>query len=63
MLHGLKGSWLSGLGGKMADDAWNMADEMTSQLPECVSAAGPAGAGLFLISRFRHLARRFWNQT
>ena len=48
----------------MAEGSWNMAGgEITSLLSGSVFEAERTGAGLFLISCFRHLARRFWNQT
>ena len=47
----------------MAEDGWNMAGEMTSLLSGSLFGAWWTGAGLFLISCLRHLARRFWNQT
>ena len=48
----------------MAEGGWNMAGgEMTPLLFGTVIEAERTGAGLFLISCFRHLARRFWNQT
>ena len=48
----------------MAEDDWNMAGgEITSLLFGSVFEAARTGTGLLLISCFRHLARRFWNQT
>ena len=48
----------------MVQGGGNMAGgEITSLLFGSVFEAERTGAGLFLISCFRHLARRFWNQT
>ena len=48
----------------MTEGGWNMAGgEITSLLSGGVFEVERTGAGLFLISCFRHLARRFWNQT
>ena len=55
--HGLKDVCCSG--GKLAGDGWNMAGVTTELLAGRVFDAGRGGAGLFLISCFRHLARRF----
>ena len=55
--HGLKDVCCSG--GKLAGDGWNMADGKAELLTGRVFVAGRGGAGLFLISCFRHLARRF----
>ena len=44
----------------MAEGGWNMAGgEMRSLLSGSVFESVRTGAGLFLISCFRHLARRF----
>ena len=60
-LHGLNDVWFSG--GKIAGDGWNMAGGMMSLFSGLIFVVGWTGAGLFLISCLRHLARRFWNQT
>ena len=57
--QGLKGTWCCGR--KIAGDGCKMIGEVAFR--GVFSEPRRPGAGLFLISRFLHLARRFWNQT